>query len=91
MLALYLAGLGVLTWGLLHAFDAVRAWRYNRRMAHARAVADAYEIGKRFAMGDYAKGATWFIVTQDRPAPELRTAIEAITSREDAANYPKGS
>ena len=95
----FLGGLAGLTWCALHAFDAIRAWRFNRRMAHARAVAEAYEIGKRMAMGSYAHGVTWVIrTTPDRPitkeqweAAKAREEIDNIAGREDAVNYPKGS
>ncbi len=91
-LILYLVGLVGFAWCGLKAFDAVRAWRFNRRMAHLRAVADAYEIGRRFAMGSYAQGVTWVIrSTPDRPAPDIKAAIDSITGPQTAAQYPKGS
>lgn len=97
-IAIFLASLGALTWGLLHAFDMLRAWRYNRRMAHLRAVAEAYESGKRFAMGAYADSEVrmhTIIVrtTPDRPAPDPWMAMvkEDIEDIFLDLDQPKGS
>lgn len=71
LVILFLAAFAGGIWGGLKAFDALRAWRFNRRMAQARAVAEAYEIGKRFAMGSYAHGVTYIVrPTPDRPASD---------------------
>lgn len=85
----------------LKGADALRAWRYNRRMAHLRAVAEAYESGKRFVMGAYADSEVrmhTIIVrtTPDRPAPDPWMAMvkEDIEDIEDIfldLDQPKGS
>ena len=74
-LALFVAVCGVIILGfllVLKVWDAIRAWRYNRKQASLRELNEAFADGYSAAMGDYAKVQTCRVVlaTPDRPAPE---------------------
>ena len=97
-----LIGLGAVVWILLAltVFDKVSAWRYNRRKAKLRALNQAFAEGYSAALGEYAKQPVQtyraVLVTPDRPQPDhymeqVRHRIEALTGRQEAINYPRGS
>lgn len=76
----------VITLLALKVWDAVRAWRYNRREAKRRALDDAFCNGYQTAMGRYAHTYRVVLATPDRPKdPWLEMVREDIDELTETA------
>lgn len=74
----------------LKAFDAARAWRFNRRRAHREAVLAAYNRGFQEAVGAYARAQTYRVVriTPSRPEPTSYWAGKTVDEICDSLQRP---
>ena len=100
MIYLYLLGVVACAWFGLKFADYVHAVLYERRRAKQQAAREAFAEGYSAALGEYAKQPVQtyraVLVTPDRPQPDhymeqVRHRIEALTGRQEAINYPRGS